>query len=285
MTSKVLFGPLLLIYQMPKTGSQTVEATLRGCRLPHHTLRLHFLSRQLAEKVREGLHSGHRNGEWERQTLEQLVCSRQLPRVLRLRKLLRVCGFNIPKVQAISAVREPIGLALSAVFENYFHFFNNLESATLEACREELLKPREHKFVQRWFELELRDMLGIDVYQRPFPSEKGYAIYEGRHACALVYRFEALKLLPVMLREFLGREVKSLINRNIGESKDYGAAYQRAKQALRLPAEFVRAQCQCRMMQHFYSETERRQFERQWSEEVLANPLKVASYGQRGVES
>ena len=285
MNGNLLFGRLLLIYQMPKTGSQTVEATLRSCALPHPILRVHFLSRPLAEKVREGLGTGHRNGEWERQTLEQLACSRRMRKVLRLRNLLRVCGFKIPKVEAISAVREPIGLALSAVFENYFHFFNNLESATLDACREELLKPREHKFVQRWFELELKDILGIDVYATPFPRETGYGIYEGRHARALVYRFEALKLLPAMLREFLGGRIEATLNRNIGEAKDYGAAYQRAKQTLRLPADFVQAQCQCRMMQHFYSESERQRFERQWSEEPAPNPLTVASSGQSGVES
>jgi hypothetical protein len=285
MNGNLLFGRLLLIYQMPKTGSQTVEATLRSCDLPHHILRVHFLSRPLAEKVREGLGTRHQNGEWGRQTLEQLFCSRRIRKVLRLRKLLRVCGFKIPKVEAICAVREPIGLALSAVFENYFHFFNNLESATLDACSEELLKPREHKFVQRWFELELRDILGIDVYATSFPRETGYAIYGGRHARALVYRFEALKLLPAMLREFLGCHIEGTLNRNIGEAKDYGAAYQRAKQTLRLPADFVRTQCQCRMMQHFYSETERQQFEHQWSEEAAPNPLTVASFRPGGIES
>src|SRR5690348_13402337 len=101
MNRNLLFGPLLLVYQMPKTGSQTVEATLRSCGLPHHILRLHFLSRELAEKVRAGLREGHRHGEWERQTREQVACSRRIPRVLRFRKMLRVCGFSIPKIEAI----------------------------------------------------------------------------------------------------------------------------------------------------------------------------------------
>jgi len=266
MNRALLFGPLLLIYQMPKTGSQTVEATVRGSGLPHNILRLHFLSRALAAKVQEGLREGHHDGEWERQTLEQLSCSRRIPRVLRLRRWMRVCGFDIPRIEVISAVREPIGLALSATFENYFHFFKNLESATIDACRQELLRPREHKFVQRWFELELKAMLGIDVYATPFPQETGFAIYEGAHARALVYRFEALKSLPKMLKQFLGREVPQIESRNVSESKDYAAAYRRAKQALRLPAEFVQSQCQCRMMQHFYSAAERLEFERQWSE-------------------
>src|SRR5215831_13493721 len=101
MNRALLFSPLLLIYQMPKTGSQTVEATLRCSGLPHHILRLHFLSPALAAKVREGLQEGHRDGEWERQTLEQLSCSRRIPRVLRFREWLRVCGFDIPKVEVI----------------------------------------------------------------------------------------------------------------------------------------------------------------------------------------
>src|SRR5438105_10706901 len=37
----LLFGRLLLVYQMPKTGSQTVEATLEKCSLPHRILRFH----------------------------------------------------------------------------------------------------------------------------------------------------------------------------------------------------------------------------------------------------
>lgn len=73
-----------------------------------------------------------------------------------------------------------------------------------------------------------------------------------------------------MLKQFLGRQMPQLESRNLSESKDYAAAYRRAKQALRLPAEFVQSQCQCRMMQHFYSAAERLEFERRCSEISVA---------------
>src|SRR6266404_6101237 len=44
MNPGILFRRLLLIYQMPKTGSQTVQATLQRCSLPLPIVRLHFLS-------------------------------------------------------------------------------------------------------------------------------------------------------------------------------------------------------------------------------------------------
>ncbi len=264
MWRELLLNRLLLVYQMPKTGSQTVEATVRACGLPVQIVRVHFLSRALAARVRAGLKS-QANNQWEQHTREQLQQARLLRRVLWARRWLHRCGARIPKVEAICAVREPLGLSLAAIFENYLHLFNQLESATLEACRKELLRPRDHKFVHQWFDLELKPMLGIDVYQRPFPQEKGYQIYESAYGRALVYRFEALQRLPVMLTEFLGVPVHSAVNRNLGSVKDYATAYERAKQTLKLPREFVQAQCHCRMMRHFYSQAERQRFEEHWS--------------------
>lgn len=265
MWRELLLNRLLLVYQMPKTGSQTVEATVQACGLPVHVLRVHFLSRVSAARVRAGLKS-QANTEWERHTREQLQQAQRLRWVLWARRWLLRCGAGIAKVEAICAVRDPLGLGLAAIFENYLHLFDQLESATLEACRKELLRPRDHKFVHQWFDLELKPILGIDVYQRPFPQQQGYGIYESPYGRALVYRFEALNRLPEMLTEFLGVPVRTALNRNLGSAKDYAAAYERAKQTLKLPREFVQAQCHCRMMRHFYSQAERQRFQEHWSE-------------------
>src|SRR5579859_3969403 len=218
MAAELVFGRLLLVYQMPKTGSQTVEATLQTCGLPHRIVRVHFLSRALAARVRAGL-TPKSSSEWVRNVREQLRQSGQIRRLLRLRRWLRRCRVQIPKVDAISAVREPIGLGLAAIFENYLHLFNHLESATLEACKKELLRPRDHKFIQEWFELELEAMLGINVYQTAFPRERGYDIFESRYGRALVFRFEGLPKLPQMLTDFLGRPVAQMVSRNVAADK------------------------------------------------------------------
>jgi hypothetical protein len=270
MSWQLVFGPLLLVYQMPKTGSQTVEATLEPCGLPHKILRLHFMSPALAERVAAELSARNAGTEWEQRTRAQLARASQTRRALRLRRQLRHFGVPLSKVLAVSAVREPISLQLAAVFENFAASFKDADEAALTTLRNEFLKPRDHLFVHRWFDLELQAMLGIDVYRTPFPREQGYELYENSFARVLVYRFEALGQLPVMLSKLMGRPVPALVSRNMAKTKDYADAYQRVKQQLRLPAEFVRAQCQCRPMQHFYSEAERRSLEARWSETPAA---------------
>jgi hypothetical protein len=168
-------------------------------------------------------------------------------------------------------LREPIGLTLSSIFENFSFFFQKPESVTLADYQDILLRPRAMNLAQQWFDWELKPFTGIDVYSAPFPRETGYAIYENRFARALVYRYEALGKLPAMLHEFLGCEVPAVLNRNIGSSKAYSQSYQETKEHLRLPSGFVASQCNSKMMQHFYSAEERRAFQELWTQKEQAN--------------
>jgi hypothetical protein len=204
---------------------------------------------------------------WKRDAREQLRLRSRLTAIIALRKLLRLSGFNIPKLEIITGVRNVIAVALSAIFENYRYFVPELSSLTLGKRREALLHPKTCKHVQRWFDEELKATIGIDVYSTPFPREQGYAILENHFARLLVYRVEALARLPKVVKEFLGCEITELINRNAGTSKAYADQYQKAKDQLRLPQEFVRGQLSSKLMRHFYSDEERWRFESQWSED------------------
>src|SRR5689334_14279146 len=84
----LLFDRLLLVYQMPKTGSQTVEATLNRCSLPHRILRFHYLSRTMAEEIRRGPVSNHAPEQWAESVRPQLAFMRRMSRVLRCRRIL-----------------------------------------------------------------------------------------------------------------------------------------------------------------------------------------------------
>jgi hypothetical protein len=260
----LLFGKLLLVYQMPKTGSQTVEATLQHCSLPHRILRFHYLSRTMAEEFRRGPASNPAPELWEELMRPQLAFMARTRRLLSARKWLRRCGVPIPKVQIIAAVREPISLALSSVFENHHYFFANLETATLADFVSVLSRARIYRF-QNWFDLELNALTGMRVYQKPFSPRIGYAIYENSFARVLVYRLDALPKLRVMLRDFLGCELPDVIIRNRGEAKEYAELYAWAKANVRLPEEFVARQVNSPMIRHFYSPEERAEFQRRWS--------------------
>jgi len=245
---QMLWCKLLLIYQMPKAGSQTIEATLDDCSLPHRIFRFHYLCSPLDEP-------------W---ASEQLPFMTKMSRLLRTRKLLRAWGFKIPKIEVITGMREPIGGMLSSIFENHSYFFSKREPVNLAECRDLLLKPRAMSLAQKWFDRELKPFTGIDIFEEPFIRDKGYAIYENRFSRLLLYRYEALEKLSAMLKEFLGCEVQAVVNRNIGSSKAYSQAYRKAKEQVRLPVDFVAKQYNSRMMQHFYSEKERQDFQLRW---------------------
>jgi hypothetical protein len=277
----LLLGKLLLVYQMPKTGSQTVEATLQRCALSHRVLRLHYLSREMADEIHRGPASNCAVENWQETVRPQLAFMARMSRILFWRKWLCRCGLPIPKVQIIAAVRDPIGLALSSIFENHQYFFQNLETATPDDFVSVLSRPRLYRF-QDWFDLELNAVTGLRVYEKPFPHERGYAIYENSFARVLIYRFDALPKVRIMLRELLGCEVPDMIIRNRGAAKDYGNLYSWAKANVRLPADFVAAQLNSRMISHFYSPEERAELQGRWSQ---SGDVKVSSGRSRAADS
>ncbi|MGH7972580.1 MAG: putative capsular polysaccharide synthesis family protein [Limisphaerales bacterium] len=276
MNYELVSSRLLLIYQMPKTGSQTVEATLRQCALPFQIMRFHFLSQTASELLQEALSSEPAEDSWKESVQRQLAFRGELSNVLKIRRLLRTAFAPIPKLYVITGVRELIGLALSSLFENRRRFAPGDQELTLELCQELLLRPRMFKLLENWFDLELKPATGVDVFKTPFPHEKGYAIYESRSARVLVYRIEALSGLEKMLREFLGCEIPAIVNRNVGVEKAYAAQYDSIKKRLRMPSEFVSKRYDNRMMRHFYSADELEQFRARWT----ANDVKpsVAAY-------
>jgi hypothetical protein len=171
-------------------------------------------------------------------------------------------------LDVVVGVREPVGLLLASIFQNYPNYFRSLSEMTTTACRSVLLMAgsgghaRNQRicdtidYVHRWFDVELRGVLGIDVYAQPFEHSQGYAIYENSFARVLVYRYENFGVIGPILEEFLGTTLPTLVNRNIGAEKDYGTLYGEIKQRLRLPAEFLAQQYGSRLAQHFYTPRE-----------------------------
>ena len=262
----LVFRRLLLIYQMPKVGSQTIEATLQRCSLPHQIFRLHYLSSAAAAKASEVANCDNVDKAIKRDTQKQIEIADLLRKTIRLRKMMRCCGVPVPKLEIISGVRESIGLALSNIFQNRAFFVDDVKNLTIEVCREVLMRPRMFISLENWFDQELSRILDIDVFRTVFPRQKGYAFYENNHARVMVYRFEALCGLPKMLHEFLGCEVPEVVHRNVGSAKGYSDQYAYVREHLPLPAAFIEEKYSTRTMKHFYSDEERRAFALQWSD-------------------
>jgi hypothetical protein len=266
---QLLLRRAILIYQMPKIGSQTIEATLRQYSVPWPVYRFHYLSAAFAKTLRHGLTSPKAEPSWKQNTQRQLDSIHETARTIRWRRLLCYSGFKLPRLCVITGVRELIGLVLASIFENYTYFAPNIESMTVEKCREALLHPKTFKTLRDWFDLELKAFTGIDVFRTAFPSNRGYDTYENRFAKLLVYRFEAMDQLPALLSQFLQREIPALSNSNVGDSKQYADQYRYVRDHLTLPSDFVSALYDAKMMRHFYSAEERQQLQAKWTSQKI----------------
>jgi hypothetical protein len=266
---QLLFQQVVLIYQMPKIGSQTIEATLRQWAVPWPILRFHYLSAAFARTLRHGLTSPQADPAWKQNAQLQLNSLRETARTMRWRRFLCLCGFKLPKIYVITGVRELIGLVLASIFENYSYFAPTIQELTVEKCRDALMHPKTFKTLRDWFDLELKPFTGVNVFGNPFPCERGYAIYENQFARVLVYRFESMNQLPSLLSQFLHLEIPALVNSNLGDAKQYADQYRSVRDQLSLPLEFVTELYDTRMMRHFYSEAERRQFLAKWTQPQL----------------
>jgi hypothetical protein len=270
--------PLLLIYQMGKVGSQTIEATLRDVRLPHRIHRIHFLSPRQGEIFEQWLTAPGPSEATKASLSRQLEEARALYSGIMLRKKWAFAGWTRRKIDVVVGVREPVSLLLASVFQNYGNYFQSLREITAESCRNLLLMDSSldavrHRqiedtlrYVHDWFEVELRSVLGIDVYSKPFAHGDGCALYENALARVLVYRYEDFDRIPTMLEDFLGSRISCLTNRNIGAEKDYGDLYRTVKKRLRLPMSFLAGQYDSRLARHFYSLAEREKLTAQWSQ-------------------
>src|SRR5437868_13406069 len=115
---ELIWSRVVLIYQMPKIGSQTIESTLRRYSFPHAIRRFHYLSPALVGTVRRGISSAKPDAAWKQQALEQVKATKEITRIIRLRRRLSGFGFRVPKLEVITGVRELIGQVLSSSFEN-----------------------------------------------------------------------------------------------------------------------------------------------------------------------
>lgn len=262
---ELLFSRLVLIYQMPKIGSQTIESSLLHSSFPHGIRRFHYLSATLNGAVRRGVRDKGPEPAWKRDAQEQLLAADEISRAIRLRRFLSAFGCG-PKLEVITGVRELIGLVLSSIFENYLYFEPTVQAMTVERCRKALLHPKTLVALRDWFDLELKRFVGIDVFQTAFSTEQGYAVYENRSARVLIYRFEMLSQLPRLLQTFLNWNVPTLLDSNIGAKKLYAEQYRHVRENLRLPKEFVTSLYGDKMMRHFYSEAERQRLFLKWAE-------------------
>lgn len=176
-------------------------------------------------------------------------------------------------LNVISLTRDPVARSISALFQNLEflipNFIQKLQAGEIGwRDLEKLLfagvggcgNPRD------WFDKEFSVPFGIDVYEAPFPVEKGFQVFSGRRARALVIRLENLNVVGAKaIGRFLGISGFQLQKHNNASRKEYHSIYQDFKSNVQLPASYLYEMYESRYCRHFYSQAEREKFRRFWS--------------------
>ena len=175
------------------------------------------------------------------------------------------------KWKVITLVRDPIARNISAFFQTKHLLRADDQRVLLSSTDSEELKGLflenfyAHEAPIKWFDDELKPVFGIDVFDRSFPREAGYCIYEGEIADVLLIRLEDLaRCQTEAIREFLGVDNFQMRKTNVGKDKSYSEAYSRMLSSIRLPETYLEQMYQSKYAQHFYSRDEIAKFSQRW---------------------
>lgn len=80
-----------------------------------------------------------------------------------------------------------------------------------------------------WFDLEIKENFGIDVYGYDFDKERGFQIIRQDNVELLLMKLEKLDDCQEIIGEFVGAEDFKLIKSNMGNNKLYKFAYNELK--------------------------------------------------------
>lgn len=177
----------------------------------------------------------------------------------------------------ITLVREPIAREISDVFQvidRYHPGLLNQDGTINRQAAVAFLKKRflafdeSCNYTSTWFDKEIKQVFGIDVYEHPFNHEEGFAVIQHKNCDLLILRLENLdSCFNRAIAAFLGLSYPvGLIPANVGRSKQYADAYQFVLKNLRLPQAVCARIYSAKYARHFYTDAMLEDFTQRWSE-------------------
>lgn len=226
----------ILVYQMGKVGSVSVQVALRqkGLRTTH----AHWMNNEegefptskasLVKEIQEG-----KRGKWK----------------------------------VITTVREPMARNISAFFQRIEDYWPTYRTYKYDPKMvNAFIDKYNHRWPHIWFQTELMPVFGIDIFKQFFFPEKGYAIYKVEQGEILVIRLEDLdKLAEKVFKKFLNISGVKMVKTNTGTRNRLAKMYLDFQQYAKFSKDFLDEIYGDIYVQHFYSKNEIEEFKKKWS--------------------
>ena len=234
---------LTLVYSRGKTGTTTIYNSLVkhfAILFQIHTLNQRIINEQL-KKFKE----------FKSPYPSAIVGSKYLVKRLK----------DYKRIDIVTVVRDPISIEISSYFQNKDKYDFSFDS------QEELINYlRNREFEDgTWFDNEIKEVFGIDIFEEAFDERKGYSIMEKDNVRILLMKLEKLNDVgDLALSKFFNQEIQ-LVNSNLGKQKNYENEYSWVKDNFTVSDEILNHAYNSKYCRHFYTDKEIEKFKVKWS--------------------
>lgn len=181
------------------------------------------------------------------------------------------------KSKIITLVREPISRVISDFFQNHEKYEPELFSENTTDFKKNVLEritkliheyTPDDNYETRWFNEEIVDNLGINIYEKDFNYPEGYTIYKdiNNKNKLIVIRLENLnEVFLKAMYEFLNINNVNMVVNNVGGAKEYSDVYDYVKNNLIISKDACEKIYSSKYMRYFYTNKETKAFISKWS--------------------
>jgi hypothetical protein len=249
--------PVVLVYTAPKVASTAVTAALQTIK-GQAVYQVHLISAESMRRLREGMRRrGLSMRNHDRVGLEDLGHA-IAEEIIKPRHRARI----------VSLVRDPVARNISYYFQNLDVFWKTeraherIEVGRLLAEFQERIS---HEQGIDWFDKEFKPVLGIDVYEHPFPHDVGFQRIDSKPYEVLIMRHDLDdRVKEKCLADLVGVPAVSLAPRNVGAQKVYSDAYREFLSRIELPEDYVKRMLDSKYARHFFSPDELARLRAKW---------------------
>ena len=274
MSQLINFKVPILIYQMGKVASISIEQALRNAPLSHsgQILRTHFISDKFVHRL---------YAQIERNKLPESTVLSIQKQIQDAKKAQHVLASN--RVKIITGVREPCSHAIASFFQNLQrnvegHLDEEWKPLKSGKIQDDLMEAIYRGWQERtkqiacdptnaisWFDYEFGPVTGIDIYKYPFDHDKGYLILRSGRIDLLVYKLEnGSENIERALSEFFNIPDVLLKRENAGIDKPYSSYYKKFINTINVPSDFLNLLYDSKYVKHFYTPKEVTAFRQKW---------------------
>jgi len=276
------WGDPILIYQMGKVGSSSIRNSLFRSDDPRTRLVLmsheYFPIRNrdperiaIEPEYRDMLDReiAHEQRVYQQFSLRQRMGRRFREKFYAEMIYRRYVQPKRHRLKVMTLIREPVAHNVSMFFQLLGRYIGPDVEAS-ECDTDELIDIFIEKYMHwrplTWLDAEVKTNFGIDIYQYPFPAERGYTVISQGKTDLLVLRCEMDdRSKEHAIANFLGLDEFEIVRSNVRSEKPEAQKYEEFKRRIELPPALLDQMYDSKFSRHFYSREERNRFRERWS--------------------